>query len=499
MSVTIIFILMCLIFNKVTTENALHPLAPVDVDFFRRIKDAMKQDSSTVVIFSSDGSDTFNAVINLLHPCPVIITNGKNIAVNPHIGKTTKYIFMFVDTVEEIVEQLEHSWNVRAYFHFVILRSVEDHLWLKSTVDKIWRNNILHFLIIYNHHNNLKMISYNPFFDEIINLTKSENKHKIYENKLRDMNGYPLHIGFFSDPPRIIEKNGVFYGIDAMILMGFSKKLKATVDIVKPGYAKTIDEKFMRHFFQIKRRKCDFGLVSCFTIKLDQLDVISSYPRRMDGIVVLIPHSAAIPQFYYMFMVFDEPVWVFIVISFIAVAFCKFVRLKCLNIPIDISKLLLQNWGTIFGVSLAIFQRNISLRFLFVLWASQCFTLNIHFQSLLTSNLVTPKFESNLNTLDELKSNNSIILINRANGIGINGQYPLNFIHTLSEHKIMQLITSGDTSSAYAIQSSVAELVSLKKSEDGYPVYHIIKELLLPGYTTYLFPSDSPYLNEINK
>lgn len=506
MSISYNFILICLLLNNVATAKVLPPAQQTSSNFLAKLSDVMRQEWSTAVIFSNNrhfASDTTTTFISLLYPCPVVVTNGKNPMINPHIAKRPNYIFIFAETVEEITKHLKQSnayklWNVRAYIHFIICRPVGDRLWLNSTAKQIWKNRILHFLIYYHHHKNLEVITYNPFFDEMNNLTKSE-KRKIYENKFRDMNGYPLRIGFLSDPPRIVQKDGVYYGIDAMIMRGFGKKLKASIDIVGPGYANTVDEKYGKHFLQVRRRKVDFGFVSCFAVEEEEPDVAFSYPRRMDGVVVLIPHASPITQFHYMFMVFNKLVWILIGISLLAVTFCKFLLLRLLNIPTEISKSSLENWATIFGVSIATLQRNFPIRTLFLIWAYSCFTLNIHFQSLLTSYLITPKFGHNLETLAELKRNNTIILINRHNVRGIAGQYPKHLVRSLSEHKITKLITNGSTSYAYAMQSSTAELFSWKKSENGQPVYHIIKELLIPAYTTYLLPSDSPYLDEVNK
>lgn len=219
----------------------------------------------------------------------------------------------------------------------------------------------------------------------------------------------------------------------------------------------------------------------------------------MDGVVVLIPHARAVSQFYYMFMMFTGEVWICMSISLVVVTLCTLLILKHLLLPTDVTKLILENWGSIIGVPLSAYQRIASLRMLLLSWVLSCFVFNVHFQSLLTSNLVTPKFERNMDTLSELEANKSVIVINFANARGIAGQYPQNLIRPWLEHKIMEKITKGDTSAAYATHSSIAELLSLKKTEDGHPVYHIIKEILVPGFTTYMFPSNSPYLDEVNE
>lgn len=494
----LIFICVCI--KTVTTK--LHSLINESWDilnYYSKISSILKKDCSTTVVFIEENfhcNEISNKIIQLLSPCPLIIMNRKK----SYASKRSKHVFVLINS-EEIENWLKHSnesFNVRAYFYFIICQPIEDVSWIKQTMMEIWKNKILHFMISFSHQKILETFTYNPFFDKITNLS-TFNKQLIYENKLQNMNGYRLHVGFFSDPPRIIEKNGIFYGIDAMIMMEFGRKLNATIEIIKPGTAKIVDEKFMKHAFQVRRRKSDFGFVSCFAIQESQSTVVYTYPRRMDGIVVLVPHSSIIPQFYYMFMMFEELIWIFLCVSLFAVTICEYFHLKYKFIPTDFCKILTQNWGVMLSLPFPTVQEFLSIRILLLFWINGCVILSLHFQSFLTSELVTSKFERNIDTLNELKKNSTVIVINQSNFRGIMGQYPRNLIRTRTEYKIMENITKGDTTAAYAIQSSVAELVSMKKTEDGYPVYHIMKELLVPGYTAYLFPADSPYLDAVNK
>lgn len=483
------------------------------LDFYAKVSSSLTKICSTILVFTEAEEDyrtasITNKIISFLSPCPVLVVHGQsrgqNLTINSCDGctKSPKHIFIFAQGVEELKRQLDYFnqsalLNVRSYMFFVVCNPVNNVLWLNQTMKQIWKYNILHFSVSY-YHSKFEAVTYNPFFDKTVSVNKMTSQ-ELYKNKLHDMNGYELRVGFFSDPPRIIEKSGLFYGIDAMVLEGFGKKLNATINYTRPGYATIIDEKYLKHFFQVNRKQIDFGFVSCFAIDDKPQGVTRTYPRRMDGIVVLIPHSSTIPQFYYMFMMFDQTIWIYLCISFFVVAITEYCHLRCLTIPVDLLKIFLEKWGAMFSVPVTAFQRLFSVKMLLLLWIIGCVTLSIHFQSLLTSELVTSKFEHNMDTLVELKENNTVIVINRSNARAIAGQYPQRLVRSWSEHRVIEKITNGDTTAAYAIQSSVAELISLKKTEDGYPVYHIIKELLVPGYTAYLFPEDSPYLDEANK
>lgn len=475
------------------------------INFYNYVCNAIKEKCFATIVFMEQDyctAEMANNVIRFLSPCPVNIVNTQKIISNTQYTKWPKHIFVFINNFESFEEQLayakEHElWNPRAYIYFSICQPVDNTLWVNKTLKQIWQKDILHFTMSY-YYKNFEVVSYNPFFDEIAYL-RNYNKQAIYQNKLRNMNGYPLHVGFFADPPRIVEKNGTFYGIDAMIMMGFGSKFNATIKISNPGYANIIDEKFIKHFLQVYRRKCDFGFVSCFIIEKSEKESTVTYPRRMDGIVVLVPHASVVPQFLHMFMVFDRLTWIFICASLIAITICEYLKLKYLSNSVDLSKILLERWGLMLSVSGILQQKLFSNRLLLLVWIISFFILSSLFQSFFTSELITTRFEENIDTLAELKSKNMVIIINRNNARSIKEQYPQHLIRTWSEHKVLEMISKGDTSAAYAIQSSVAELISLKKTEDGYPVYHIIKELLIPGYTSYLFPVNSPYLDAANK
>lgn len=275
---SVAFILLCSLSNNVLAKIIAVKESTVPLQaksgFYSEIRARIRQEGETVVLISSRGyfaSQTMGKFANLLYPCSaIIIMDGpKKLVTNPNVAHKSRYIFLFVDTVEEIHKWLKYSdknslWNVRAYFHFIICNPVQHHLSLIFTFGQIWKKDILHFLIIYRHKNLETILTYNPFLEKIVDLTKLDARSGIYKNKLRNMNGFPLRVSFFADPPRIIEKDGLFYGIDAMIMVGLARRFNATLEIVRPTYSKTIDEKYMRHFLQVKGRKCDFGLVSCF-------------------------------------------------------------------------------------------------------------------------------------------------------------------------------------------------------------------------------------------
>lgn len=488
------------------------PIFKATTELFLEISNHLKEEKSTPVIISSDGfhcTDIINEFVNNISPIPVIISNNQNVKAVSKLIKKPNQIFVFADTVTEIENGLKYSdvytfWNVRAFMHFLVCYPLtDDRHWIESTMKLIWKNNILNFVFSY-YYESLEIIGYNPFLREIINFTGySRNPEKyLLMNKLHNMNGYQLKIVFFADPPRTVEKNGIYYGIDYMILKGFVDRLNASFKLIIPSTNETY-EKFYFQYTDIVDGKSDFGFINCFVIKDIQRSVTTLYPRRMDDIVVIVPSGAVIPQFYYIFMVFGKTVWIFTITTFLFMLLYMFMVLRCFlktNRDFSYLELLLEAYNaTMLTSQIIINYKYAAIKVLILFWIFLCAVLDTLFRSLLTSNLITPKYEQNMETLEELIENNISITMNSFIFLGIKEQYPKRLIINKTDEEILSEITSGSTSSAYAIEMSIAELIASKMYKDGRPVYYILKDHLFPGYLTYLFAINSPYVDEANK
>lgn len=484
------------------------PIFEKTTQLYSHIGDILKRIEFTPVIVGNNGlytTDIVNEFIRNTSPLPVIIFNDEEVKAISKLIERPKFIFVFVDFVDIIEDRLQNSdtytfLNVRAFMFFTVCFPVNDILWVERILKLIWKNNILNFILVY-YHESLELVSYNPFEEEIINLTNtngSDAKKDIFINRLHNMNGYQLRVGFFADPPRIVEINKEFYGMDYMILKGFIRRLNATMKLIVPS-ENTVNERYYKQYTDILSENSDFGFVGCFTIVEAPTDVTTSYPRKMDDLVVLVPCASAVPQFYYIFMVFGKAVWLLTIGSFFLTLLYNVLVLRCLlNECENYLELLLEAYNMLkFGTSNHGFA---SLKLLPLFWIFICAILDSLFCSLLTSGLITPKFGQNMETLDELKANNVTITIHEFGAKAVKGQYPLNLIKLATVDEIMEKLIRQNTDSAYAVQMSIAELITAKVfKEDGRSVYHIMKEHLVPGYLVYLFPINSPYVDEANK
>lgn len=385
-------------------------------------------------------------------------------------------------------------WNVRARMHFIICVPVENRSWLKPFVRSVWRKKILNFAVSY-FYEIFETVDYNPFFDKINNLTS--NLGRAFGNKLKNMNGYPLRVGFFADRPRIEQINGEFYGADVSLMRRFVERLNATLQIKQPIEQLLTEDKFLVNLNAVVQEAVDCTFISYFGIS-KMTTVSSTYPRRMDDIVVLVPYAAVVPQYLYVFMMFPEEVWISIVFSLTAVILCAFICLRYTNRRVGITKLALEHWGAILNVSIKFTNRHVLARYLFLLWSYSCLTLNALFQSLLMTNLITPKYQKNFDTLRDLANSNVRIITHPFHAEMAEGLYPKHLLIERPQYKVLQRIVEGDTSAAYAVQTSIAELLTSRTTAGEHHTYHVLEEHLIPGYNVYLFQKHSPYLDEAN-
>lgn len=502
------FFINCTALTSLSTKMSVTPaIFKKGTQLYVSICKALKQEqiNPAIIRVGFHSAEVVNEFVRDLSPIPAIIFDDKKVkAVSEHINKSN-HIFVFsdyVDAIERLLQSFDtHTiWNVKAFTYFTVCLPVNDTLWVERIVKLVWKNNILNFILVY-YYERLELITYNPFENKIINLTSvnaKQAKKYILTNKLHNMYGYQLRVGFLADPPRIVEKNGVFYGADYITLKGFIHRLNATMKLIISSEPK-LSDRYWKHYGNIVSGNADFGFVGFLAVTDAPNDVSTSYPTRMDDLVVLVPSAEAIPQFYYIFMVFGKTVWLLILGSFFTTLFYNVIALGCLlNQYKNYLELLLDACNNlVFGTpnhGLA------SLKIVSLFWILTCAIFDTLFRSLLTSGLITPKFGHNIEKLDELKANNVTITTNKFSTRSLKGQYPRDLVKLAAHEEIFEKLINQSTDSAYGVLMSNAELViSNVFRDDGRPVYHMLKEHLIPSYLVYLFSLNSPYLDEANK
>lgn len=473
-------------------------------EYLNTIAEYYKLKQVTLTITTDDGilsSELVNSFIQDLSPAPVIIANQKTALKGL---QKPRYLFVFIEEPEELLLGLRDAeenmflWQLRGYLHVVICKPVNDTIWVQPAAEELWQSSILDFVIIY-YHENVTIVEYNPFLKTLIEIAPSR-RSKLFSNKLQNIHGHVLKVSMFPDPPRVIEKEGILEGTDPTILRDFMQKINATLEILIARGNNT-ETYFDEYYLDVTYKFVDFGFMSSFSFdeQNDDIKLKFTYPERMDNVVVVVPRSERIPQYKYIFLVFGAKLWITIVgtagtISLLKYIFSKILDVQSLVSFLDAYAILLsQSVGSLVG-------GNTSIKFLLMVWLYGSMILNVAFQCSLTSIMITPKYQKNIDTLEELHESNLKILINPYHIKNVPKHSNLRKQMIVEyESTILNKMMKGDTDKAYAVQLSIAEAIVSQKYVGNLPIYHIVDEYLVPGLSIYVFPAKSPYLEAADK
>lgn len=440
--------------------------------------------------------DLANLLIRKLHPNLVVLDTPNNTFNQPIANlPLQQVVFMLLDRIESVFEmeairELDVPWNSRLDYRIVICSEIENVYLIEDAIKTVWRLRIRNFFMAYYVENKLEVVQYNPFVDEITKVDGIGGFTKKHIN----MYGYPLKVCLFHYPPRIIKRKGRFQGVDVRVLRGLIEYLNATLVIDKPH--PDYSDHFTGMFQVVYQNISDFGFVSSFySLEAITDRTVYTYPTKMDDVVILMPKPRQIPQYKYIFLTFGIDLWVTILACMFVVA-CFDSLLLDRKIPLKDS--ILSSFSPLLGQS---FSRLIyggpSVKSLFITWLYVCIVLGVAFQSTLTGMMVTPKYEKELDTLHELREHKVDIVVNVFHSNNVpESSYPKRHLVPGEDNVVMHRLLKKDTSSSYALQISLAEELIGKSS--GPEVFHMVREHLVPGLSSYHFPTKSPYLDEVN-
>lgn len=446
--------------------------------------------------------DAANTFISQIAPSPVFIVTEPMNTSNP---LQPRNIFYFVSDVEMIYQRVKElqwdalQWSVRGPLHFIVCTIVQNRKWLKPTAEMVWKNHLLDFLIVF-YYKKVEALEYNPFFKRFRRVDPLKDK-KIFSNKLQNMNGYPLRVSMFNDPPRILNIDGVLYGTEARQLYEFARYLNASL-IIRLAEGNDTDTYFKFYYDDAIQHRSDFGMVTCFAFEANTA-LKYSYPRRMDDVVAVVPIPKRLPQYQYIFLVFNVRLWIGILIAGAGVSLLKFLfdRFCYKRVTSDLFNSFLEGFSVIVCQPVdSLVKGNSAVMTLFIWWCYAAMVLNVAFQCSLTSIIITPKYEKDIRTIQDLKERSCDMYINKWHRGNAGQDRALNACMTTeTEANIIEKMMNGNTDHAFATQLSVAETIVSQKIYNNLPIYHIVEEHLVPGYGVYLFPTRTPYNEAENR
>lgn len=129
----------------------------------------------------------------------VMINNGIKVSEATQIVRIKNFIDLFVPT--------SHEYPKPKCLVLHVDNKMLPGIFFKSLLEYAWSKKFLDFTIIklnipskFNHSSYPTMYSFNPFFD-ILTKKRFDSKVGIFPNKLRNVNGYPLKLPAYDDPP----------------------------------------------------------------------------------------------------------------------------------------------------------------------------------------------------------------------------------------------------------------------------------------------------------
>lgn len=211
--------------------------------------------------------------------------------------------------------------------------------------------------------------------------------------------------------------------------------------------------------------------------------------------MVLVPKAIKIPNYMIIFWTFHKNVWLLLLLFTFLMTIIFYFLGNCRN---------LQN--SIFEV-ISIIVMNSTHKNLENKWSVKLFTINFivtsfiiccAFQSSFTSLLVSPKRFNDINTINELERNGLKLAI----GSLLQEAKNLNFtLKTEPKEKkeLFTMIRKADPRWGFCLKKTYAEIFAKIIVRNGELAYHIVEEELVPGFSSYYFEKNSPYLDEMNK
>ncbi|KAJ3663162.1 hypothetical protein Zmor_007468 [Zophobas morio] len=460
-----------------------------------------KNDSSCSYtnVNSEDTQDVSNLFIKHNQCASVVV--GDNFTASGYIPKL-QATFIFLKTVQEIVTQIgklrKHKfWNSRKENHFVICRRVNDIKFLPGLMQTIWKQHILNFVVVLVW-KRLEIFSYNPFKEEVINVTSHKFWHlHLFPDKLSNLYGYQLRVSLFSYFPLITKENGEWMGEDYIRLQLVTSMINATFKIIEPPE----NTFFGGAYNDVMNDVTDFCFISHYYMHYLYQGAEYTYTHQPDQIIAVVPFQhQTLFHSYTIFSIFNITVWVssisMITILVIFTTIINLLKTKVVQINC------LEYFSACLGNYLPSFDtKPFTIKIVLLIFILTCIIIRTAFQCFLISTFLTPKPDDKITTISEFRKSNLNIYTSAflANMILFNENLGARVFNMSGPERTKRLY-SLDTSASYIITLTLAnKFMATVKSKYARPPFYILEEALVPGMDMYFFQRHSPYLEKFDE
>lgn len=425
----------------------------------------------------------------------VIIDNGisKYMDAKQNFLKS-ELVLVFIETFDKMMESLHNLryhkfWNNRAFVQFVICTQVTTDKFVEHFLISIWRENVFDFVLVYVYEK-LEVMSYNRFGTRRwLNFTGTKyTKANLFPNKWVNVNGFEFNVGIDGDKPLNTFENGVWKGEDIELLKEFIGDINGIVKITRISPEKN---------FMDGSSIFDFTFVRIFPTSniIGFLEIIN--PSDRDSLICLVPNAGPVPSYKNFFIIYDSKTFLVLTSLIIIVAIVATVGKS----SVDFSRSFFEALCCLFGGCITkFFVRPPSTKVIFLSFIIfSLINLEI-FQSQLTSKLLTNKFKGNIDSIRELAQSDLKVFVDDFHYILLPRCIKNKAIPVTTTY-LMDMLNEGHPNSYILLESYLQVLLRSKKGKRSkfWRDFHFMREAIVPGFSVYVFPRNSPYVDEISK
>lgn len=386
--------------------------------------------------------------------------------------------------------------------------------WLHSVFENFWNRWILNVAVIFYRHGHLHTYRYDPFVKRLFAETKIGGRHEvkirdIFPRGILNMRRKPLRICMYHDGIRSIYANAErLMGTDGLMSNYVARSLNATrvVNWVKTYGNTSISSDIC--FREIVEEIDDVAMNLRFlSLETFYRRAEHSVVHSRDDLCVMVPKAEVASSFWNLFRSFQIGVWLSILCTVLfATGFCLLnYREICAN-----NNIILQLYACVISMPFLTLKRPTSLRLFFCVWLLYGMLISVAFKGNLTGNLVERKFLPDINTIKEL-AESSYPLATLPRHIKHLQRYidTKNVYGAMLQDKVVEtpdlqlkyLIDNNNLSYAYLQKYHVAifKTNSRLHTKHGRPLFHAMRQCIVPFHAVYIVPYGSPYLGFINR
>ncbi|XP_041980150.1 uncharacterized protein LOC121733837 [Aricia agestis] len=459
--------------------------------------------------------------VMLLNGCPDTNNSKSKPKIDTH-GQTAYLVTsdeLTIDGSEQALMALASTgvFKPRSAVIFVINSPVSDDSYfyyaMKNHFQLLWSVSITNsVLVLWS--GSLKMFTYNPFCDEIRDITHVKNVTKFLLHQYHNLYGYPLRLSVFRKP--YISDDPEPVGCNSRLVMTVMKQLNATCKPLKPrddstvgdllenGTATGVTKDLMDGYTDME--------LSSRILKTTYYGYIdTTYPLIQDELCFLTKKSIKQSTFTTTLKLISKNMLILFIFN---VVFLIVISVVVYKMESKIWKENRPAEETILDVVRCLIRQTVDVKFIGPVF--RCVSLMIMIYSLIvdcaidgiiTSAISYPRYKPDIDTLAKLLKTNVTFGVHNRDFLLFNKslipEYYEQFkdrVEIVNDDKIKQILDKRDFGYAILLRKTDADYIARKPSNivRGRPIYHTVQDCPVPCSIVYGLKYGSPYLPRLN-